>query len=107
MTIKAAQYVPQRSQEMLLAALEQLRFAWTKNERWRYEDEYRLIAYKGGGKYSGITPARISAIYIGDKVSAKAQQEILKILDKSSRLIPIFNASVSKSAYGMTFSRLS
>ena len=107
MTIRAAQFVPTASQRWLLEALKQARFAWTKHERWHYEDEYRLIAYKAGGEYLDITPAQVSAIYIGSEIASDTKCTILSILGKRSRPIPVYIATMAKSSYAMTFNRIS
>ena len=106
MTSAAAQYVPEESQQWLLESLEQSRYAWTKHERWRYEDEYRLIAYQSGGEYLNMTPAKISALYIGDNVLQNTKNLILSIIGKCARPIPTYIAAVSNTKYAMTFSRI-
>jgi len=104
MTKKATQYVNRESLAHMLDGLDQIRYAWTKHERWRYEEEYRVIAYKSGGRYLNLAPARVSALYLGNKVAGASRERILSIVKTQN--VPIYTGRISNRAYAMEFERL-
>lgn len=106
MTSLAAQYIDRDTFDHMLDSLDQIRYAWTKHERWRYEEEYRLIAYKSGGRYVPIGPGRVSALYLGNNISRSTRDQIIALAIRSERRVAVYEGTMSDRGYTVEFQRI-
>jgi hypothetical protein len=51
-------------------------YFYCKTEDWRGEEEVRVVALRGGGKYVSIGPSWLTRIILGMKISLEHEQQI-------------------------------
>ncbi len=78
---------------------------YTKSKEWQYEDELRFIRPKlnGGVGLMSFNPLQIKEVIIGCRVSKEKRKEIVEIVSKHCQTAAIYDASISKHKYELTF----
>jgi hypothetical protein len=109
----ACRFVPSRCHARLLDGLRQTTYVRTKQERWSYEEEFRLILSYGYerplpgefGSYVKVGPNCLKAIYFGDRVGEDTISTVTALANENGS-IPLFRARPSATGYGYVFDRV-
>lgn len=87
--------------------------ALVKSEAWAYEDEFRSIFMPGvsprladDGESLPLDNQAITNVYLGARISQKAQEKLLDIIARSDFSPKIWKASLSDSSFELVFSEL-
>ena len=86
----------ERAQQLLL----------TKAEDWAYEREWRMIEPDRGPGSRAFPPELLSAIILGAKMSKADKDKIMNWLAQRSMPLPVYQAALDATKYGVVFEQL-
>jgi hypothetical protein len=104
-----------RYHNRMLQGIEQVAFLWTKNERWAYEEEFRLMMQRGylhenknpAGEYVPIGPMCVAGLYFGDAASEDIVTTTVARVRGLRRPIKVYKGRRSNRSYGLDFELVS
>jgi hypothetical protein len=79
------------------------KIVWTKSKDWEYEEEYRVLWWKGANKPLKIPDGIIRRVVLGYQVSPTDKTEMISILRSRAGRISLFQAKPKEDSFGLRF----
>ncbi len=73
---------------------------FTKAKAWEYENEWRLVHYRGGAGVRTLEPGVLDGIILGSRICPHAEATVLRSV-AASKEIDVMRAVESRDEYGL------
>ena len=83
-----------------------IKYAYTKSDIWKYENEYRLLKDYSSRKVVKLSEDTIDEVILGNKMEQPTKFQLIELIVKKYPKAAIFDCKLHKSKFELTLERV-